>query len=168
MYASSGAKVQRVNASKKPAHSKASLPGAASGAVLYVRLRRLQGKQCSSCSCSRLTLPSRGQLPGYALQLPLMSNVRRLIPGARRRLVNAHSCFAGRVRGRLHSPLPRLEPDHRSNTTHALAVPGCQIGRLLRASVGRSEARCNASKVGSHCPSRFAGGQRTVVPARKH
>ena len=25
----------------------------------------------------RLTLPSRGQLPGYALQLPLMSNVRR-------------------------------------------------------------------------------------------
>jgi hypothetical protein len=26
-----------------------------------------------------LTLPSRGQLPGYALQLPLMSNVRRLV-----------------------------------------------------------------------------------------
>ena len=28
------------------------------------------------CQKSALTLPSRGQLPGYALQLPLMSNVR--------------------------------------------------------------------------------------------
>jgi hypothetical protein len=28
----------------------------------------------------RLTLPSRGQLPGYALQLPLMSNVRSFMP----------------------------------------------------------------------------------------
>ena len=47
-------------------------------AVLYVRSHRLQGKQYSSCSCSRLTLPSRGRLTGYALRPPLMSNVRRL------------------------------------------------------------------------------------------
>ena len=32
---------------------------------------------CTAQDCG-LTLPSRGQLPGYALQLPLMSNVRPL------------------------------------------------------------------------------------------
>ena len=48
------------------------------GAVLCVRLGRLQGKQHSLYSCSRLTLPSRGRFPAYGLQAPLMSNVRRL------------------------------------------------------------------------------------------
>jgi hypothetical protein len=34
-------------------------------------------KACCTAQDCGLTLPSRGQLPGYALQLPLMSNVRR-------------------------------------------------------------------------------------------
>jgi hypothetical protein len=46
-------------------------------AVLCAASLRLQVEKCSLSSSSRLTLPSRGQLPGYALQLPLMSNVRR-------------------------------------------------------------------------------------------
>jgi hypothetical protein len=56
------------------------------GAPLYAKSHRLQGKKCSSCSCSRLTLPSRGQPTAahvcvlrqhlWRRCLPLMSNVR--------------------------------------------------------------------------------------------
>jgi hypothetical protein len=56
--------------------------------VLSVLSPRLQREKCSPSSTSRLTLPSRGQLPGYALQLPLMSNVRALVSNT--------SSFAGR------------------------------------------------------------------------
>ena len=41
-------------------------------------LPSLQREKCSLSSSSRLTLPSRGHLPGFALQLPLMSNVSAL------------------------------------------------------------------------------------------
>jgi hypothetical protein len=97
-----------------------------------------------------------------------MSNVRRLTPPCSKASANASSCFASRVSGKLCSPSLWPEPDPTSNTTHALAVPGYQIERLLKASIGRVEARCSTPKVGSGCPSRFAGGQRTVVVARKN
>ena len=117
-------------------------------AVLHVWSRRLQGKQYSSCSRSRLTLPSRGQLPGYALQLPLMSNVRRLtqVLGA---YAKASPRFASRAPGRLRSPSLRLEANHTSSTTHALAEPDCQIGRSPRTSM------VQARQVATHTQGRF-------------
>jgi hypothetical protein len=97
------------------------------------------------CEQRRLTLPSRGCPKGCAFCAPLMSNVRRLYPGFSEAPVNENTRLANQVSRMLRSPLLGLEPDHTLNTTHALAEGDCQIGRLLRASAGRSEARCNRS-----------------------
>jgi hypothetical protein len=56
------------------------------------------------------------------------------------------SCAVGYVSERLRSLSLWLEPDHASNTTHALAVPDCRIGRLLKASIGRNPARSNTAR----------------------
>ena len=80
------------------------------GAVLYATTHRLQAQEYSSCSSSRLTLPSRGQLPACGLQLPLMSNVSPQIQsmeqlaflGSNRRAWETTSVAAGA------SPMARL------------------------------------------------------------
>jgi hypothetical protein len=112
-----------------------------------------KASQCRSSSCSRLTIPSRGQPTAahvcvlrhhlWRRCLPLMSNVRRLTQRRSKAALNASSCAVNNVSGRLRSPSLWLEPNHTSNTTHALAEPDCQIGRSLMGSIGRSEARCN-------------------------
>jgi hypothetical protein len=95
---------------------------------------------------------------------------------------NAISCFMGFVFGRLRSPSRWFESEHASSTTHVLAELGCQIEQLLKLSIGQSDCRIerllngvarskasfNPCTVGLGCPSRFAGGQRTVVAPRKH
>jgi hypothetical protein len=90
-------------------------------AVFCVPSPRLQREKCSLSSSSRLTLPSRGRLPGYALQPPLMSNVRRLSQHSTHALRRGSRAFQIAPRGAyvtrrresnssphqsLHTPLP--------------------------------------------------------------
>jgi hypothetical protein len=74
-----------------------------------------------------------------------MSNVRRLYPVFSQAPANEGARLASQVSRKLRSPLLWLEPDHTSNTTHALTEHDCQIGRLPNASIGRNEARCNTA-----------------------
>jgi hypothetical protein len=78
---------------------------------------------CTSVPERRLTLPSRGQPPGYALQPPLMSNVRALS------LIRSLSSGHGLPRPNAIQSLP-MKPTQRScHTQEQLTGPGT-VGAL--------------------------------------
>ena len=58
---------------------------------------------------------------------------------------NESARFANQVSRKLRSPLLWLEPDHTSNTTHALAESDCQIRRLLKRNIRRMQDAIHAA-----------------------
>jgi hypothetical protein len=92
--------------------------------------RFLQAAATVSSPECRLTLPSRGQLPAYGLQLPLMSNVRRLVRRSRKHCKRKRALPA-EFRGGYDSCCSSRCPITRRALRTPLAEFECWIERLL-------------------------------------